>query len=139
MISNPFPITGVCAADPARNSLPEPTLESLRTLRPLGQIRNSFILAVNEDGLWIIDQHVAHERTVLFERVLRQRSAQRVESQRLLMPLVIDLTPGQQAIFSDIAEELARNGFEAEPFGSRQRGSQGRSGWSGCWRRSNTC
>src|SRR6202158_2422094 len=44
-----------------------PTLESLRTLRPLGQIRNSFILAVNEDGLWIIDQHVAHER-VLFER-----------------------------------------------------------------------
>jgi DNA mismatch repair protein MutL len=95
-----------------------PTLESLRTLRPLGQIRNSFILAVNEDGLWIIDQHVAHER-VLFERVLRQRSAQQVESQRLLMPLVIELTPAQQAIFSDIAEELARNGFEAEPFGAR--------------------
>src|SRR6266849_5780752 len=95
-----------------------PTLESLRTLRPLGQIRNSFILAVNEDGLWIIDQHVAHER-VLFERVLRQRAAQQVESQRLLMPLVIELTPAQQAIFSDIAEELARNGFEAEPFGAR--------------------
>jgi len=95
-----------------------PTLESLRTLRPLGQIRNSFILAVNEDGLWIIDQHVAHER-VLFERVLRQRAAQRVESQRLLMPLVIELTPAQQAIFSDIADELARNGFEAEPFGTR--------------------
>ena len=95
-----------------------PTLESLRTLRPLGQIRNSFILAVNEDGLWIIDQHVAHER-VLFERVLRQRSVQQVESQRLLMPLVIELTPAQQAIFSDIAEELARNGFEAEPFGAR--------------------
>ncbi len=95
-----------------------PTLESLRTLRPLGQIRNSFILAVNEDGLWIIDQHVAHER-VLFERVLRQRAAQQVESQRLLMPLVIDLTPAQQAIFSDIAEELGRNGFEAEPFGAR--------------------
>src|SRR5208282_3588694 len=80
----------------------------------LGQIRNSFILAVNEDGLWIIDQHVAHER-VLFERVLRQRSAQQVESQRLLM----ELTPAQQAIFSDIAEELAHNGFEAEPFGAR--------------------
>ena len=95
-----------------------PTLESLRTLRPLGQIRNSFILAVNEDGLWIIDQHVAHER-VLFERVLRQRQKQQVESQRLLMPLVIELTPAQQAIFSDIAEELARNGFEAEPFGAR--------------------
>jgi DNA mismatch repair protein MutL len=95
-----------------------PTLESLRTLRPLGQIRNSFILAVNEDGLWIIDQHVAHER-VLFERILRQRQTQQVESQRLLMPLVIELTPAQQPIFSDIAEELARNGFEAEPFGAR--------------------
>jgi DNA mismatch repair protein MutL len=95
-----------------------PTLESLRTLRPLGQIRSSFILAVNEDGLWIIDQHVAHER-VLFERVLRQRQTQQVESQRLLMPLVIELTPAQQAIFSEIAEELARNGFEAEPFGAR--------------------
>ena len=95
-----------------------PTLESLRTLRPVGQIRNSFILAVNEDGLWIIDQHVAHER-VLFEKILRQRADQRVESQRLLMPLVLELTPAQQAIFGEIAEELAHNGFEAEPFGAR--------------------
>jgi DNA mismatch repair protein MutL len=95
-----------------------PTLESLRTLKALGQIRNSFILAVNEDGLWIIDQHVAHER-VLFERVLRQRAAQKVESQRMLMPLVIELTPAQQAVFSEIASELAHNGFEAEPFGTR--------------------
>ena len=95
-----------------------PTLESLRTLRPVGQIRNSFILAVNEDGLWIIDQHVAHER-VLFEKILRQRAAQRVESQRLLMPLVLELTPAQQAIFGEIAEELAHNGFEAQPFGTR--------------------
>jgi len=107
-----------CAPPIAQEPQTAPTLESLRTLRPLGQIRNSFILAVNEDGLWIIDQHVAHER-VLFERVLRQRSAQQVESQRLLMPLVIELTPAQQAIFSDIADELAHNGFEAEPFGTR--------------------
>ncbi len=107
-----------CAPPIAQEAQETPTLESLRTLRPLGQIRNSFILAVNEDGLWIIDQHVAHER-VLFERILRQRSAQKVESQRMLMPLVIELTPAQQAIFSEIAEELAHNGFEAEPFGSR--------------------
>ncbi|MFY9906624.1 MAG: DNA mismatch repair endonuclease MutL [Terriglobales bacterium] len=113
----PIPDHG-CAPPIAQEPQTAPTLESLRTLRPLGQIRNSFILAVNEDGLWIIDQHVAHER-VLFERVLRQRSAQRVESQRLLMPLIIELTPAQQAIFSEIAEELAHNGFEAEPFGAR--------------------
>jgi len=105
-----------CAPPIAQEPQTPPTLESLRTLKPLGQIRNSFILAVNEDGLWIIDQHVAHER-VLFERVLRQRAAKQVESQRLLMPLVIELTPAQQAIFGEIADELSHNGFEAEPFG----------------------
>jgi DNA mismatch repair protein MutL len=96
----------------------EPTLSALETLRPLGQIRNSFILAVNEDGLWIVDQHVAHER-VLFERVLKQRAAQKVESQRLLMPIVLELSPAQQAVFTEIADELQHNGFEAEPFGAR--------------------
>jgi DNA mismatch repair protein MutL len=96
----------------------ESTLAALSTLRPLGQIRNSFILAVNEDGLWIVDQHVAHER-VLFERILRQRTAQKVESQRLLVPIVLELSPAQQAVFAEIAEELHHNGFEAEPFGAR--------------------
>ena len=96
----------------------DPTLSALGTLRPLGQIRNSFILAVNEDGLWIVDQHVAHER-VLFERVLKERAAQRVESQRLLMPIVLELSPAQQAVFAEISDELQHNGFEAEPFGAR--------------------
>jgi DNA mismatch repair protein MutL len=91
---------------------------ALGSLKPLGQIRNSFIVAVNGDGLWIIDQHVAHER-VLFERVLKQRSVQRVESQRLLMPLLVELTPAQQAVFTEISDELHLNGFEAEPFGTR--------------------
>ena len=90
----------------------------LTSLKPLGQLRESFILAVNRDGLWIIDQHVAHER-VLFEKVLRQRARQQVESQRMLMPIVIELTPAQQAIFTDISDELQKNGFEAEPFGAR--------------------
>src|SRR5579872_4031426 len=96
----------------------EPTLSSLSTLKPLGQIRNSFILAVNEDGLWIVDQHVAYER-VLFERVLKQRAAKKVESQRLLMPIVLELSPAQQAVFTEISDELQHNGFEAEPFGAR--------------------
>jgi DNA mismatch repair protein MutL len=90
----------------------------LSSLKPLGQLRESFILAVNADGLWIIDQHVAHER-VLFEKVLRQRARQQVESQRLLMPIVIELTPAQQAIFTEISDELQKNGFETEPFGAR--------------------
>ncbi len=91
---------------------------ALDTLKPLGQIRDSFILAVNGDGLWIIDQHVAHER-VLFERVLAERSKAAIEGQRLLMPLLVELNPGQQAVFAEISEELGRNGFEVELFGTR--------------------
>src|ERR1700722_12565822 len=91
---------------------------SLASLKPLGQIRDSFILAVNHEGLWIVDQHVAHER-VLFEKVLKQRTAQKVESQRLLMPLLLELTPAQQAVFAEISEELNQNGFEAEQIGAR--------------------
>ncbi|HEY3930255.1 MAG TPA: DNA mismatch repair endonuclease MutL [Candidatus Koribacter sp.] len=90
----------------------------LETLKPLGQIRESFILAVNGEGLWIVDQHVAHER-VLFEKVVKQRAAASVETQQLLMPLIVELTPSQQAVFAEIAEELQQNGFEVEPFGSR--------------------
>ena len=96
-----------------------PTLAPvLASLKPLGQIRESFILAVNREGLRIIDQHVAHER-VLFEKILKQRSAEKVESQRMLMPLILELTPAQQAVFTEISDELAGNGFEAEPFGTR--------------------
>ncbi len=95
-----------------------PTLYSLSTLKPLGQVRDSFILAVNDEGLWIIDQHVAHER-VLFEKVMRERDTEQVQRQRLLMPLLVDLLPAQMVAFARIAEELERNGFEAEPFGPR--------------------
>ena len=94
------------------------TLHALASLKPLGQLRESFILATNEQGLWIIDQHVAHER-VLFEKILREREVERVQRQRLLMPLLIDLTPAQMVVFAQIAAELERNGFEVEPFGPR--------------------
>ena len=90
---------------------------AIHGLKPLGQIRDSFILAVSSEGLWIIDQHVAHER-ILFEKVLRERKAAR-EGQRLLMSLIVELTPGQQAVFAEISAELRDNGFEAELFGSR--------------------
>jgi DNA mismatch repair protein MutL len=92
------------------------TLNRLASLRPLGQLRESFILAVGEDGLWIVDQHVAHER-VLFEKILRDRQVERVQRQRLLMPLLVDLKPAQMVVFARIATELDRNGFEVEPFG----------------------
>ena len=103
-----------------RSTAPEQadTLNALSTLKPLGQLRDSFILATNEEGLWIIDQHVAHER-ILFEKILRERDTEQVQRQRLLMPLLIDLLPAQMITFAEIADELDRNGFEAEPFGPR--------------------
>ncbi len=97
---------------------PSETLNALASLKPLGQLRESFILATNEEGLWIVDQHVAHER-VLFEKLLRERKTERVERQRLLMPVLVELTPDQMVVFAEIARELDRNGFEAEPFGPR--------------------
>jgi DNA mismatch repair protein MutL len=95
-----------------------PSLHGLAALRPLGQLRDSFILAVNQEGLWIIDQHVAHER-ILFERVMRERHVEQVQRQRLLMPMLVDLLPAQMVAFAGIARELEANGFEVEPFGPR--------------------
>jgi len=87
-------------------------------LRPLGQVEDSYIVATNAAGLWIVDQHAAHER-VLFEKHLRQVRERSVDAQRLLLPIIVELKPGQQAVFEEIAQELAANGFDVEPFGQR--------------------
>jgi DNA mismatch repair protein MutL len=96
----------------------ETSLDALRDLRPLGQIHDSFIVAAGRDGLWIIDQHVAHER-ILFEKVLAARGRGAPETQGLLMPLVIQLTAAQQIEYARIADELNSMGFDTEPFGNR--------------------
>jgi DNA mismatch repair protein MutL len=95
-----------------------PSAEDIADLKPLGQVNNSFIVAVNSEGLWIIDQHVAHER-VLFEQHLRARRAGQLGGQRMLVPLVVELAPRQLVIFEQIAEELRANGFEADLMGTR--------------------
>ena len=97
-------------------SLPRP--EQISDLKPLGQVSSSFIVAVNGGGLWLVDQHVAHER-VLFEQHLAARRAGKIEAQRMLMPMVIELAPRQIVIYEKIAEEMAANGFEVEPMGPR--------------------
>jgi DNA mismatch repair protein MutL len=120
LVRAPEPAPGDGCAPPIADEAEAPgdLAPALASLQPLGQIRDSFILAVNPEGLWIVDQHVAHER-VLFEKILKQRAAQKVESQRLLLPLVLELTLAQQAVFAEIADELVKNGFEVEPFGAR--------------------
>jgi len=97
-------------------SLPHP--DQIADLKPLGQVSASFIVAVNGQGLWIVDQHVAHER-VLFEQHLEARRVGKVESQRMLMPIIVELSPHQIVIFEKIAEELVANGFEVEPMGPK--------------------
>ncbi len=81
-------------------------------------MNSSFIVAINGEGLWIIDQHVAHER-ILFEQHLRARREGQVTGQRMLVPHVVELSPRQEVIFAQISEELSSNGFEVEPMGPR--------------------
>jgi DNA mismatch repair protein MutL len=91
--------------------------DALKPMMPLGQFRDTFIVAVDTDGIAIIDQHVAHER-VLFERVMERLSSGRLESQRLLEPLLVELSPeGRQALLSH-GEDLDRLGFGVDDFGA---------------------
>ncbi|MEN6601961.1 MAG: DNA mismatch repair endonuclease MutL [Bryobacteraceae bacterium] len=106
------------ALPPDAAYVPGASLSELANLRPLGQIHDSFIVAAGRDGLWLIDQHVAHER-ILFEKVLRGRAEGKIEVQALLMPMIIELTPAQMADYNRIAAELNATGFETEPFGPR--------------------
>jgi DNA mismatch repair protein MutL len=80
-------------------------------INPIGQLHNSFIIAVDRVGLLLIDQHVAHER-ILFEQHWRALRNKRIEIQRLLIPETIDLTPAQASAFDQLLPELEENGFE---------------------------
>jgi DNA mismatch repair protein MutL len=108
--------TSDTGGDHGRGALPSP--QEIADLKPLGQVKASFIIAVNGEGLWIIDQHVAHER-VLFEQHLRARRAGALGGQRLLLPVMVELSPRQLVTFEQIGEELRANGFEAELMGAR--------------------
>jgi len=108
--------SGEAAEVPAQYMEAPASATCLGELRPLGQVNASFIVAVNSEGLWIIDQHVAHER-VLFEQHLRSRREGALTGQRLLVPIVVDLTPRQRAILEQISEELSANGFDVTPMG----------------------
>ncbi len=103
---------------PGLSADPSASLDILRDLQPMGQLHDSFIIAAGPDGLWVIDQHVAHER-ILFEQVLRQMASGEVERQQLLLPLVLELTPAQTIDFDRIRQELEQSGFDAEPYGPR--------------------
>jgi len=89
---------------------------SIKPLMPLGQFRDTFIIAVDEDGIAIIDQHVAHER-VLFERITERLTSGRLESQRLLEPMLVEMSVAARQALAAHTSELERLGFEVEEFG----------------------
>ena len=99
---------------PTSGSAIAPT--GMKPLMPLGQFRDTFIIAVDEDGIAIIDQHVAHER-VLFERITERLTSGRLESQRLLEPMLVEMSVAARQALGAHASELERLGFELEEFG----------------------
>ena len=101
---------------PSRDSALAPTGEAIRPLTALGQFRDTFIIAIDDEGIAIIDQHVAHER-VLFERIIERLTCGALESQRLLVPMLVDLPPAARQALTLHAADLERLGFELEEFG----------------------
>ncbi len=88
----------------------------LPILRVLGQVGASFIIAEGPEGMYLVDQHAAHER-VLFERIMTQLANRSVDQQPLLDPLIVDLAPDELAMWERSAAELTAIGYEIESFG----------------------
>ena len=93
-----------------------PDVPTVRPMIPLGQFRDTFILAIDDEGICVIDQHVAHER-VLFERIMQRLDTEALESQLLLVPILLELPAAERQALVQRAGELTRFGFEIEEFG----------------------
>jgi DNA mismatch repair protein MutL len=96
----------------------QPLAVSLPVLRVLGQVLNSYIVAEGPDGLYLIDQHAAHER-IRFEEVRQQRARRGIEVQGLLEPVTFEVSPRQEEVLKSCYRDLTGFGFSIEPFGSR--------------------
>jgi len=94
-----------------------PALE-LPVLRVIGQLANTYIIAEGPDGLYLIDQHAAHER-ILYDRIIDQWSQKSVEVQGLLQPITMELSPREEETLRQMEDLLTEFGFTIEPFGSR--------------------
>jgi DNA mismatch repair protein MutL len=111
---------GDSGAEAERTPVPsaEATERKLPALRILGQMAQTYIIAEAPDGMYLIDQHTAHER-ILYERLMSEHAKLSVRSQALLEPVTLDLTPRQQSMLSPRLAMLREMGFGIEPFGER--------------------
>ncbi|MCO5222496.1 MAG: DNA mismatch repair endonuclease MutL [Thermomicrobiales bacterium] len=122
--ARPFPQTSMQnpperPTEPVREApdpVPEYPRPNLPVLRVLGQVASTYIIAEGPEGLYLIDQHAAHER-VVYERFLGQMVAAGVERQPMLDPLVLDLSPEESTVIEQSMDELGQLGFELERFG----------------------
>ena len=109
---------GIEKAAPIRGMQPALPGGDLPLLRPIGQVGAAYLVAEGPDGLYLIDQHAAHER-VLYEALMEASKKGEIESQNLLEPLTIEFTPNQAEILEDNLKVMTRLGFDIEPFGQR--------------------
>ncbi|MFC1974130.1 DNA mismatch repair endonuclease MutL [Chloroflexota bacterium] len=91
---------------------------ALPILRTLGQIANTYIIAEGPDGIYLIDQHAAHER-ILFEKIKDESQQHKIDVQGLLQPVMVELTVSQQELLQSHIEDLSEYGFAIDPFGGR--------------------
>ncbi len=114
---SPPPYTSILTSSPITpTSRPTPPASELPLLRVIGQIGATYIIAEGPDGMYLVDQHAAHER-VLFEKFVADRAEQRIASQSLLDPLPIEFTPVDSALIAEHRDTLAAIGLSLEPFG----------------------
>jgi DNA mismatch repair protein MutL len=109
-------VQGTEAHSPGVSGGGVPGVSGMRPLIPLGQFRDTFIIAIDDEGIAIVDQHVAHER-VLFERIMQRLTDRPLESQRLLVPIVLEMAPAEREALVSRADSLQRFGFDVEDFG----------------------
>ena len=115
---SPLPSARPVPEEASTRPLWEPQAAGIPALRTVGQLSSSYILAEGEEGLYLIDQHAAHER-ILFEKIIAQRASRKPDVQGMLEPLALELTPGQEQALADCAGLLGELGFNIEPFGSK--------------------
>jgi len=112
VISKEKPEQSSASELPERGALP-----ALEHLRVIGQLAAGYILVEEPESLWIVDQHVAHERAILDRLTDAEDGSALPTTQALLVPEVVELSPGEAASATEYLEELAVYGFEVEPFG----------------------
>jgi DNA mismatch repair protein MutL len=116
MASDLKEIEGTGPAHTPESDTPQRALPNIPLLRLIGQVGATYLVAEGPDGLYLIDQHAAHER-VLFEKLMLQHDRQDIPSQALLEPASVTLPPAQSTLLEEQLDWLQQFGFQVEPFG----------------------